>query len=73
MYHVLYYKFRPTQWRIQDFPEKGALTSKGAPAYYLANFSRKLHENEEILGHGARVPHALLRSATATGRKDLSD
>ena len=45
------------QWRIQDFPEEGALTPKGgAPIYYLANFSRKLHENEEILGQrgGAR-------------------
>ena len=28
------------QWRIQDFPEEGALTPKGgAPTYYLANFS----------------------------------
>ena len=34
------------QVRIQDFPEEGALT------YYLANFSQKLHENEEILGRG---------------------
>ena len=24
----------------------------GAPAYYLANFSQKLHENEEILARG---------------------
>ena len=57
-----------TQWRIQDYPEEGALTPKGgAPTYYLANFSRKLHENEEILGQrGVRVPHAPLRSATAT-------
>ena len=30
---------------------RGALTPKGgAPTYYLANFSRKLHENEEIFG-----------------------
>ena len=29
------------QWRIQDFPEEGALTPKGAPTYFLANFSRK--------------------------------
>ena len=37
------------QWRIEDFPEEGALTPKGgAPTYYLANFCRKLHENEEI-------------------------
>ena len=28
------------QWRIQDFPEEGALTPRGgAPTYYLANFS----------------------------------
>ena len=40
------------QWRIQDFPEEGALTPKGAPTYYLAIFPRKLHENEEILGQG---------------------
>ena len=32
------------------FPRRGALTQEGAPTYYLANFSRKLHENEEILG-----------------------
>ena len=46
------------QWRIQDFPEEGALTPKGGvPTYYLANFCRKLHENEEILGQrGGRVP-----------------
>ena len=38
-------------WRIQDFPVEGAVTPKGGvPTYYLANFSRKLHENEEILG-----------------------
>ena len=54
------------QWRIQDFPEEGALTPKGgAPTYYLANFSQKLHENEEILGRGERVPRAPPRSATA--------
>ena len=45
------------QWRIQDFPEEGALTPKeGVPTYYLANFSRKLHENEEILGRGGARP-----------------
>ena len=57
------------QWRIQDFPEEGALTPKGggAPTYYLANFSRKLHENEEILDQrGGRASLAPpLRSATA--------
>ena len=45
----------PLQWRNQDFPEEGALTPKeGAPTYYLANFSQKLHENDEILSRGAR-------------------
>ena len=53
------------QWQIQDFPEEGALTPKGgAPTYNLANFSRKLHENEEILSQGARGTRAPLRSAT---------
>ena len=43
---------------------------RGAPTYYLANFSQKLHENEEILGRGGgrRVPRAPLRSATADNR-----
>ena len=48
------------QWQIQDFPEEGALTPKGgAPTYYLANFSQKLHKNEEILGQrgGTRPSH----------------
>ena len=60
----------PFQWRIQDFPEEGALTPKGggAPTYYLANFCQKMHENEEILGQrgggrGTRAPP--LRSAAA--------
>ena len=48
------------------FPRGGGTNPKGgAPTYYLANFSRKLHENEEILGRGGRaslVPP--LRSAT---------
>ena len=35
------------------FPRGGGANRKGgAPTYYLANFSRKLHENEEILGGG---------------------
>ena len=40
------------------FPRGGGANPKGgAPTYYLANFSRKLYENEEILGQrGARVP-----------------
>ena len=49
------------------FPRGGGANPKGgAPTYYLANFSRKLHENEEILDQrGARVPCVPLRSATA--------
>ena len=50
------------------FPRGGGTNPKGgAPTYYFANFSRKLHENEEILGQrGARVPcDPPLRSATA--------
>ena len=37
------------------FPRGGGANHKwggGAPTYYLANFSQKLHENEEILGRG---------------------
>ena len=49
------------------FPRgEGANPKGGAPTYYLANFSRKLHENEEILGQrGGRASLAPpLRSAT---------
>ena len=34
------------------FPRGGGANPKGAQTYYLANFSRKLHENKEILGRG---------------------
>ena len=34
------------------------ISQKGVPTYYLANFSRKLHENEDILGRG-RAPRPL--------------
>ena len=50
-----------------EFPKGGGANPKGgAPTYYLANFSRKLHENEEILGQsGGREGRAPpLRSAT---------
>ena len=36
------------QWRIQDFPEVGAPTLRGAPTYDFAKFSQKLHEIERI-------------------------
>ena len=65
---ISWYFLIALQWRIKDFPEEGALTPKeGVPTYYLANFSRKLHENEEILGQrGRRASLAPpLRSATA--------
>ena len=42
------------------FPRGGGANPKGgAPTYYLANFSRKLHKNEEILGRGGRASLAL--------------
>ena len=59
------------QWRIQDFPGEGALTPKGrTPTYYLANFPRKLLENEQILGQrvGSLAPP---RSATAVSGWNL--
>ena len=37
------------QWRIKDFPEGVRQPLRGASTYYLTNFFRKLHENEEIL------------------------
>ena len=47
------------QCQIQDFREGAPTTwGGGVPTYYLTNFSRKLHENEEILvpgGGGARL------------------
>ena len=48
-------------------PRRGRqLLRGGAPTYYLVNFSRKLHENKEILGpRGGRAsPAPPLRSAT---------
>ena len=39
------------------FPRGGGANPKGGvPTYYLVNFSRKLHENEEILGRGGVHP-----------------
>ena len=41
------------------FPRGGGANPKGgAPTYYLANLCQKMHENEEILGQGGRVPRA---------------
>ena len=39
------------------FTRGGALIQKGAPTYYLTNFSRKLHEIGEILGQRG-APHS---------------
>ena len=44
------------QWRIQDFPEEGVPTPRGAPTYDFAIFSQKLHEIERIWApRGARI------------------
>ena len=45
------------------FPRAGGANPRGAPIYYLTNFSRKMHENKEILAGGAQ-PSCPLRSAT---------
>ena len=52
----------------QGFPRGGANPGGGVPTYYLANFSGKLHENEEILDRG-RASLAPPRSATANKYK----
>ena len=41
--------------RIQDSPDKD-VNPKGTPIYYLTNYSRQMHENEEILVEGMHVP-----------------
>ena len=46
------------QWRIQDFPEVGAPTLRGAPTYDFAKLSQNLHEIERIWTPVARVPRA---------------
>ena len=43
------------QWRIQDFPEEGAPTPRGAPTYNFTKFSQKLHEIERIWAPGGRA------------------
>ena len=63
-------KWSASQWRIQDF--SGAPTPKGAPTYLMTNFSRKLHENEEILaqkrgeGRKSLVPPPRSTKSSAT-------
>ena len=50
------------------FPRGGGANPKGGvPTYYLAKFSRKLHENEEILGQRGGARGTPLRSATGVG------
>ena len=53
--NVIY--FCCSQWRIQDFPEKGA------PIHYLAKCLPKMHENERNWGCVCSSP---LRSATGS-------
>ena len=50
------------QWRIQDFPE-GVCQPMGMPTYYLANFSQKLHANEDIWAKWGCVFLVPVRSA----------
>ena len=55
------------------FPTGGCANPGGAPTYYLTNFSRKLHENEEILvqrwGRASLAPP--LRSASDFGLNNI--
>ena len=57
---IFYYSLQVEPVADPGFPRGGGANPKGgAPTYYLANFSRKLHENEEILGQrGGHVPRA---------------
>ena len=48
-------KVKTSQWQIQDFPEEGAPTPRGAPTYNFAIFSQKLHEIERIWAPGGRA------------------
>ena len=58
------------QWRIQDFPEEGAPTLRGAPTYDFAKFSQKLHEIERIWTPGGGASKILLcRSATVNNTR----
>ena len=53
------------QWQIQDFPEVGAPTLRGAPTYDFAKISQKLHEIERIwTPRGGASKILLCRSAT---------
>ena len=45
----------------------GANSRGGAPTYYLANFSRKLHENKEILGPRGGGASLAIQCRSATG------
>ena len=57
------------QRQIQDFPD-GSTNPKGIPTYYLADFSPKMHQNEEILV-GACPWGRLLRSDSLYNKKVL--
>ena len=50
------------------FPREGTNPRGWAPTYYLANFFRKLHGNEEISGRGGCTSFAPPRSANDTRR-----
>ena len=52
LYLLQYNLWNTFNWTVEDpgFPTRGTTTPEGVPTYYLANFSRKLLENEDILG-----------------------
>ena len=50
-------KVMQSKWWIQDFSEGVPIPEKGANLLF-GQFSRKLHENEEILGRRGRIPRA---------------
>ena len=55
------------QWRIQDFPEEGALTSKGGrqPIIWPISAENCMKMKKFWAGGGARPSRPPLRSATA--------
>ena len=59
------------QWQILDFPG-GRQPLRGAPTYYLTNFSQKLHENKEILAGGASLAPPRSTNAWETLKRSIS-
>ena len=57
------------------FPRRGCQAQgkggDGAPTYYLANFSQKLHENEEILGQIRRYKLSIILNVLSHLNKEI--